>query len=181
MRPFRVARNAGACNRGQLKPSTTGPLQGSSPAAKEQSSSPPAGELSPGEFRVLRYLPTNLFDAPATIGSNLQRAIDQIASANAWPGGTPGPGTRADISVAPVWIYWVPEEVVMAKTLIDVDEEYLAAAQEVLHTQTKKDTVNAALREVVALAARRRDLQRLESGGLPDMADEEVMRGAWRQ
>jgi Arc/MetJ family transcription regulator len=75
----------------------------------------------------------------------------------------------------------VPEEVVMAKTLIDVDEEYLAAAQEVLHTQTKKDTVNAALREVVALAARRRDLQRLESGGLPDMADEEVMRGAWRQ
>jgi Arc/MetJ family transcription regulator len=69
----------------------------------------------------------------------------------------------------------------MAKTLIDVDEEYLAAAQEVLHTDTKKDTVNAALREVAALAARRRDLQRLASGGLPDLADEEVIRGAWRQ
>jgi LuxR family maltose regulon positive regulatory protein len=35
-------------------------LHGSSPAAKEPSSSPPAEELSPGELRVLRYLPTNL-------------------------------------------------------------------------------------------------------------------------
>jgi LuxR family maltose regulon positive regulatory protein len=35
-------------------------LHGSSPAAKEQSSSPPAEELSPSELRVLRYLPTNL-------------------------------------------------------------------------------------------------------------------------
>jgi Arc/MetJ family transcription regulator len=62
-----------------------------------------------------------------------------------------------------------------------VDKECLAAAQEALHTETKKDTVNAALREVAALAARRRDLQRLTSGGLPDLADEEVIRGAWRQ
>ena len=35
-------------------------LHGASPAAKDQSSSPPAEELSPGELRVLRYLPTNL-------------------------------------------------------------------------------------------------------------------------
>ena len=35
-------------------------LHGSSPAAKDQSSSPPAEELSPTELRVLRYLPTNL-------------------------------------------------------------------------------------------------------------------------
>jgi LuxR family transcriptional regulator, maltose regulon positive regulatory protein len=35
-------------------------LHGSSPAAEEQSSLPPAEELSPGELRVLRYLPTNL-------------------------------------------------------------------------------------------------------------------------
>jgi Arc/MetJ family transcription regulator len=69
----------------------------------------------------------------------------------------------------------------MAKTLIDVDEQYLAAAQEALHTETKKDTVNAALREVAALAARRRDLRRLASGGLPDLEDGEVMRAAWQQ
>jgi LuxR family maltose regulon positive regulatory protein len=35
-------------------------LHGSSPGAKEQSPLPPAEELSPGELRVLRYLPTNL-------------------------------------------------------------------------------------------------------------------------
>jgi LuxR family maltose regulon positive regulatory protein len=35
-------------------------LHGSSRAAKEKSALPPAEELSPGELRVLRYLPTNL-------------------------------------------------------------------------------------------------------------------------
>jgi LuxR family maltose regulon positive regulatory protein len=35
-------------------------LHGVSPAARQQSSSPPAEELSPCELRVLRYLPTNL-------------------------------------------------------------------------------------------------------------------------
>jgi Arc/MetJ family transcription regulator len=69
----------------------------------------------------------------------------------------------------------------MAKTLIDIDEEQLAAAQEVLRTVTKKDTVNAALHQVTALAARRRDLQRLTSGALPDLADEEVMHAAWQR
>lgn len=69
----------------------------------------------------------------------------------------------------------------MAKTLIDIDEGYLAAAQEVLQTDTKKDTVNAALRAVVAMAARRRDLRRLISGGLADLEDTEVMRAAWQQ
>jgi Arc/MetJ family transcription regulator len=67
----------------------------------------------------------------------------------------------------------------MAKTLIDIDEEILAAAAEALHTETKKDTVNAALRAAAALAARRRDLERLTSGGLADLEDEQVMRAAW--
>src|SRR5262249_17640992 len=35
-------------------------LRGASPAARQQSSGPPAEELSPGELRVLRYLPTSL-------------------------------------------------------------------------------------------------------------------------
>lgn len=69
----------------------------------------------------------------------------------------------------------------MAKTLIDVDEQQLAEAAQVLNTQTKKDTVNEALRLVTSLAARRRDLQRLASGGLPDLADEDVMRAAWQR
>jgi Arc/MetJ family transcription regulator len=69
----------------------------------------------------------------------------------------------------------------MAKTLIEIDDEYLAAAKQALGTTTKKDTVNAALREVAALAARRRDLHRLTSGGLPDLEDEDVMRAAWQR
>jgi Arc/MetJ family transcription regulator len=69
----------------------------------------------------------------------------------------------------------------MAKTLIDVDEKSLAAAQEALGTATKKDTVNAALQSVAALAARRRDLQRFVSGGLPDLEDADVMRAAWQR
>ena len=69
----------------------------------------------------------------------------------------------------------------MTKTLIEIDDEYLAAAQQALGTVTKKDTVNAALREVAALAARRRDLHRLTSGGLPDLEDEDVMRAAWQR
>lgn len=73
------------------------------------------------------------------------------------------------------------EEGAMAKTLIEIDEQYLAAAQRELGTTTKKDTVNAALREVAALAARRRDLQRLTARGLPDLEDEEVMRAAWQR
>ena len=69
----------------------------------------------------------------------------------------------------------------MAKTLIEIDDDYLAAAQQALGTATKKDTVNAALREVAALAARRRDLQRLTSRGLPDLEDQDVMQAAWRR
>jgi Arc/MetJ family transcription regulator len=69
----------------------------------------------------------------------------------------------------------------MAKTLIEIDDEYLLAAQQVLGTTTKKDTVNAALREVAALAARRRDLQRFISHSLPDLADEDVMRATWQR
>jgi Arc/MetJ family transcription regulator len=64
----------------------------------------------------------------------------------------------------------------MVKTPIEIDEEALATAAEVLGTKTKKDTVNAALRQVTAQAARRRDLQRLIDGGLPDLSEEEVMR-----
>ena len=68
----------------------------------------------------------------------------------------------------------------MAKTLIDVDDDLLVAAQAALGTATKKDTVNAALAQVAALAARRRDLDRMCRGGLPDLGDDAVMSVAWR-
>ncbi|MBT2233766.1 type II toxin-antitoxin system VapB family antitoxin [Nonomuraea sp. NEAU-A123] len=37
----------------------------------------------------------------------------------------------------------------MTKTLIDLDDEALAEAAKLLGTSSKKDTVNAALREIV--------------------------------
>jgi LuxR family maltose regulon positive regulatory protein len=52
-------------------------LHGSSPAAKEQSSLPPAEELSPGELRVLRYLPTNL--SRPEIASELSVSLNTVS------------------------------------------------------------------------------------------------------
>jgi Arc/MetJ family transcription regulator len=68
----------------------------------------------------------------------------------------------------------------MARTLIDIDDELLAQAAEILGTPTKKDTVNGALAEVVAMRAREEELQFWRDGGLPDLADPDVMEQAWR-
>jgi Arc/MetJ family transcription regulator len=69
----------------------------------------------------------------------------------------------------------------VAKTLIDVDEERLAEARHLLGTRTKKDTINAALKEVVAAAARRRDLARLAGGQLREFAASDARERAWQR
>lgn len=68
----------------------------------------------------------------------------------------------------------------MARTVIDIDDDLLVRAAELLQTRTKRDTVNAALREVVARRARMAELDRLAGGELPDLADPAVMAQAWR-
>lgn len=57
----------------------------------------------------------------------------------------------------------------MVKTLIEIDEDALATAAEVLGTKTTKDTVNAALREVGERRVRLRALARL--GEMADRGD----------
>lgn len=57
----------------------------------------------------------------------------------------------------------------MIKTPIEIDQDALALAAEVLGTKTKKDTVNAALREVGERLARLRALARL--GEMADRGD----------
>ena len=47
------------------------------------------------------------------------------------------------------------------KTPVEIDDEALAAAAKVLGTTTKKDTVNAALREVSRRSQRLRALEQL--------------------
>ncbi len=51
----------------------------------------------------------------------------------------------------------------MTKTAIEIDDEALAAAAAVLGTSTKKDTVNAALREVSARLQRLQALEELRA------------------
>lgn len=69
----------------------------------------------------------------------------------------------------------------MTRTLIDTNDELLERAQAVLGTGTKRDTVNAALAQVVALNARRQFLGDARAGGLIDAVDEAVTDQAWRR
>ena len=66
------------------------------------------------------------------------------------------------------------------RTVVDIDEYFLQEARAALGTTTKVETVNRALAEVAALAARRRDLRRLASGDLSALGDEDLYRAVWR-
>ena len=68
----------------------------------------------------------------------------------------------------------------MTKRLIDIDDDLLREAKRVLHEDTMRATVNAALGEVVNAELRRRHVDRLVSGEGTDLADATVMDGAWR-
>ena len=68
----------------------------------------------------------------------------------------------------------------MTKRLVDIDDDLLAEARVLTGAATMKETVNAALKQVIDSELRRRHLWRLESGEGTDLADEEVMRDAWR-
>jgi Arc/MetJ family transcription regulator len=67
----------------------------------------------------------------------------------------------------------------MTRTLIDIDDDSLAAAAQVLGTRTKVDTVNRALAEVAARPARLGFLDHLDDAAA-DLGDPDVMRHAWR-
>jgi Arc/MetJ family transcription regulator len=68
----------------------------------------------------------------------------------------------------------------MTKRLVDIDDSALDEARAALGTDTIKDTVNTALAEVIALAARREHLQRFKADQLPDLRKKKVMAQAWR-
>lgn len=62
------------------------------------------------------------------------------------------------------------------KTTVDVDSEAARLAARVLGTRSLKDTVNAALREVLAAERRRRLASRIRAGGLPTPSPEDLAR-----
>src|ERR1700722_16932557 len=82
----------------------------------------------------------------------LRQTIVPIECSIGWTG-----YTRGDIICIGVDI----SEVVVARTVIDLDDELLASVAKELGTTTKKDTVNAALREVLANRRRAVALTRL--------------------
>lgn len=68
----------------------------------------------------------------------------------------------------------------MTKRLVDVDDELLGEATEILGASTMKEAVNRSLEEVVLAARRRRHADRLATMRDLDLAEPEVMAGAWR-
>lgn len=67
----------------------------------------------------------------------------------------------------------------MTRTLVDIDDEALAAAAAELGTATKVETVNRALAEIAARPRRLAFLETLRTTD-DDLGDSEIMRGAWR-
>jgi Arc/MetJ family transcription regulator len=69
----------------------------------------------------------------------------------------------------------------MTKRLVEIDDEDLRVAQELLQVSTIKETVALALKEVIALDARRKYIELLRDGHLALMADKDERRRAWGQ
>jgi Arc/MetJ family transcription regulator len=71
-------------------------------------------------------------------------------------------------------------EVLVAKSLIDLDDDALAEAAELFGTKTKKDTVNTALRDAAQRLRRLQALERLgemgAAGDFDEMADKHQYR-----
>lgn len=68
----------------------------------------------------------------------------------------------------------------MTKKLIDIDDELLAKAREILGATSQRETVTIALSEVVNLQRRLDFLELAKNGALEDLGNPEIMAGAWR-
>jgi Arc/MetJ family transcription regulator len=68
----------------------------------------------------------------------------------------------------------------MTKRLVDIDDDLLRAATELLGARTMREAVNLALREVVAARRRERLIERFRTGDGTDLADPAVMHQAWK-
>jgi Arc/MetJ family transcription regulator len=66
------------------------------------------------------------------------------------------------------------------KTSVEIDEELLEAARRILETTTLRDTVEEAFREVARVEARQQEVEALTQMKDLDLADPDVMTGAWR-
>lgn len=67
----------------------------------------------------------------------------------------------------------------MPKILVDVDALELAEAKRILGTSKNTEAVRLALREIVAIRARRELVEMFAEGVFSDLGDPEVRRAAW--
>jgi Arc/MetJ family transcription regulator len=67
----------------------------------------------------------------------------------------------------------------MTRTVINLDDDLCERAAAILGATQKTETVNAALRYVVAAAARRRFLDDAREGAFAGLADADERAGAW--
>jgi Arc/MetJ family transcription regulator len=66
------------------------------------------------------------------------------------------------------------------KTSVEIAEDLLEATKRILETKTVRDTVEEAFREVARVEARRQEVETLTRMNDLDLADPDVMAGAWR-
>lgn len=67
------------------------------------------------------------------------------------------------------------------KTSVEIDTHLLEQVQDALRTTTIRDTVEEAFLEVLRVRARREEVEALASMEGTDLADPEIMAGAWRR
>ena len=68
----------------------------------------------------------------------------------------------------------------MTKRLIDIDDDLLKEVRSLTGASTMKEAVNGALQHVVDFDLRLRHVRRLLTMEGTDLADEHLMRDAWR-
>ncbi len=68
----------------------------------------------------------------------------------------------------------------MSKTSVDIDNDLLDQARDLLGTSSIRKTIHCALREVVHAEARRQEVAALVTMDGLDLADREIMKNAWR-
>ena len=68
----------------------------------------------------------------------------------------------------------------MTKRLIDIDDDLLEEVRSLIGASTMKEAVNRALRHVVDFELRLQHVRRLVTMEGTDLADEQIMRDAWR-
>lgn len=115
-------------------------------------------------------------------------SIDEHADIAMLDASTPGGGVpfMADLRLRPPASNRISSHryerytAVMSKRLVDIDDELLEEATAVLGASTMKEAVNRSLEQVVLAARRRRHADRLSAMRDLDLADPEVMAGAWR-